>query len=121
MASNIITMESFVFNSSSAHIDWPSWRARFENFLLISDVNMEEAGGKAKALAFLLHFGGAKITHVYFFASGTLAEEAVTVILCVALGRMDSGSKIFISLLNSKLWTMPLLLCNETLCPSTAT
>ena len=56
-------MDKFVFIQDTVHVDWPRWLLRFENFLIVSDINATNE--PAKALSLLLHVGGDKLFDIH--------------------------------------------------------
>jgi len=57
-----ITMTRFVYNSETAHEDFPEWKFLFENYLVLSGIDKTDTtktpSGAAKALQNLIHAGG---------------------------------------------------------------
>jgi hypothetical protein len=73
---SIINMENFVYNAETAHVDWPLWNQRLQNFFRINNIGFAivtaNPGGNppvlgettALAHGHLLHAGGPKITEI---------------------------------------------------------
>jgi hypothetical protein len=65
MANMTLVMDSFVFKEATVSIDWPIWLYRFENFLVLSTIDIATIQGAAIALRHLIHSGGMKIMDIF--------------------------------------------------------
>jgi hypothetical protein len=72
MAAVQLIMDAFKFEDDHINTDWPTWLFRFENFLLLTNIDILIPAQAVVALRHLLHSGGAKVGEI-FAAQGNLA------------------------------------------------
>ena len=82
MAAIQVTMDSFKYDENTVHLDWPVWRDRYENFLVLTNIDVTVLAQAATALRHLIHAGGNKILEIYV-AQGNAAllyDQFITIL-----------------------------------------